>query len=291
LFVKYKGVEQCLKGLDHSLQKKILETKLTIYICKGTEAEIREWFETINIVGVPLNEQERRNATFFGPFVTAARAEYSNSQNSNLQKWQTFIKGDVKRQEILQEALKWVSAAQGMTIDQYMSAHRKDTSINELRTYFTSVIGWIDSVFEDVYDEMRGLEWGRLYEQYHNKGYDSAKVRKRVRELYDDDAVRKKSGIFEYVLGGENDEKLLEIRIFEESVKKAKYYSQTEAAKASGVSNCPLCALSDNANRKKIWDIKEMDADHVTAWSKGGKTTIENCEMLCKMHNRTKGNK
>ena len=291
LYVMYKGCEQYFSGLDTELQKKILEKPLTIYICKGTEDEIKEWFETINIVGVPLNDQERRNATFFGPFVTAARAEFSNSQNSNLQKWQAYIKGVVNRQEILQEALKWVSSAHGMTIDQYMSAKRYETNINELKNYFTSVIDWVDSVFEEVYDEMRGLEWGRLYELYHNQGYDSSKIKNRIEELYEDEAVRKKNGIFEYVLGGENDKKLLEIRIFEDSVKKAKYTKQTADAKAAGISNCPLCACCDNANKSKIWTLKDMDADHVTAWSNGGATTIENCEMLCKTHNRAKGNK
>jgi len=291
LYVIYKGCEQYFSGLDSDLQKKILEKPLTIYICQGTEDEIKEWFETINIVGVPLNDQERRNATFFGPFVTAARAEFSNSQNSNLQKWQAYVKGVVNRQEILQEALKWVSTAHEMTIDQYMSAHRYDTNINELKNYFTSVIDWVDSVFEDVYDEMRGLEWGRLYELYHNQGYDSAKVKARIEELYEDEAVHKRNGIFEYILGGEKDKKLLEIRIFEESVKKAKYAKQTSAAKAAGISNCPLCACGENANKTKIWPFKDMDADHVTAWSKGGETSIDNCEMLCKTHNRAKGNK
>lgn len=291
LYIMYKGVEQYFSGLDTDLQKKILEKPLTIYICKGTEDEIKEWFETINIVGVPLNDQERRNATFFGPFVTAARAEFSNSQNSNLQKWQAYIKGAVNRQEILQEALRWVSSAHGMTIDHYMSAHRYDQNINELKNYFTSVIDWVDGVFEEVYDEMRGLDWGRLYEQYHKQGYDSAHIKERIRELYEDEAVRKKSGIFEYVLGGESDKRLLEIRVFEESVKKAKWAQQTAASKQAGVSNCPLCACCDNPNQTKIWSLKEMDADHVTAWSNGGTTTIENCQMLCKTHNRAKGNK
>lgn len=291
LYIMHKGCEQYFSGLDADLQQKILEKPLTIYICKGTEDEIKEWFETINIVGVALNDQERRNATFFGPFVTAARTEFSNSQNSNLQKWQAYIKGVVNRQEILQEALKWVSSAHGMTIDQYMSAHRCDTNINELKNYFTSVISWVDSVFEDVYDEMCGLDWGRLYEEYHKQGYDSAQIKKRIEELYEDDAVKKKNGIFEYILGGEKNKKLLEIRIFEDSVKKAKYAQQTAVAKAEGKSNCPLCACGDNANKTKIWALKDMDADHVAAWSKGGETSIDNCEMLCKTHNRAKGNK
>lgn len=172
-----------------------------------------------------------------------------------------------------------------------MSKHRHDNNINELKTYFNSIIDWIDNVFTYVYSEMRGLEWGRLYETYHKQPYDSSKIAEQVETLYNDESVRNKKGIFEYVLGGCVDTKLLEIRIFEDSVKKAVYNEQTKDAKEKGISNCPLCALGNDNNRTRIWQLKEMDADHVTAWSKGGETTKENCQMLCKTHNRAKGNK
>jgi len=289
--IRYNGMEQYFSGLPTDLQQKILGKNLTIYICEGEESEIKEWFETINIVGVPLNSQERRNAAFYGPFVTLARAEFSNSQNANLQKWSTYVRGTANRQEILECALNWVASSKGLTIDEYMSLHRQDTNINELKTYFNTVIDWIDGIFTEVYSEMRGLAWGEFYERYHAQAYNPNAVSERVKELYADEYVRKRSGIFEYVLGGEEDKRLLEIRIFEESVKKARYQQQTEAAKATGVSNCPLCACGTNVNRIKIWQYKEMDADHVTAWSKGGATDIVNCEMLCQTHNRAKGNK
>lgn len=291
LYIMHNGREQYFSGLSEEWQKKILDKKLTIYICKGTEDEIKNWFETINIVGVKLNDQERRNAAFFGPFVTAARAEFSNSQNSNLQKWCAYVKGKVNRQEILEVALKWVAESHKQTIDQYMSIHRYDTDIKELRTYFNSVINWVDSVFEEVYDDMCGLEWGRLYEQYHAQGYNPDLLQDKIMQLYEDDRVHKKSGIFEYVLGHEKDKRLLEIRVFEDSVKKTKYAIQTEAAKKAGTSNCPLCACGADANKTKIWALKDMDADHVAAWSNGGPTDISNCQMLCKTHNRSKGNK
>jgi len=289
--IRYNGMEQYFSGLPADLQQKILDKQLTIYICEGEESEIKEWFETINMIGVPLTVQERRNAAYYGPFVTQARAEFSNSQNANLQKWSAYVRGSANRQEILECALDWVASSKGLSIDKYMSLHRQDTNINELKTYFNTVIDWVDNIFSDVYSEMRGLEWGKLYEQYHTQAYNPKAISERVRELYADEYVRKRSGIFEYVLGGEQDKRLLEIRVFEESVKKARYAQQSEAAKAKGVSNCPLCACGSNVNRIKIWSYKEMDADHVTAWSNGGATDISNCEMLCITHNRAKGNK
>ena len=155
-------------------QKKIInETKLTIYICEGTETEIKEWFKTINIAGIPLNKQEVANAVYSGPFVTKAKEEFSNSQNANIQKWSAYIKGDVLRQEYLRVALEWVCKSEAdEDVEAYMSQHRHDTDIQELKTYFTSVIDWISGVFSDVESEMRGIEWGRLFETYHNQPYD-----------------------------------------------------------------------------------------------------------------------
>ena len=196
------------------------------------------------------------------------------------------------RQDYLRIALEWVTkSTDNDTVDAYMSKHRYDTNINELKAYFTSVIDWISGVFTDVESEMRGLEWGRLFETYHNNPYDPVAVSAKVHELYADGAVKKRAGIFEYILGGCADPRLLEIRIFEESTKKAVYSKQSAAAKVSGKSNCPLCALGTDNNSRRIWKFTEMDADHVTAWSKGGSTDISNCQMLCKTHNRAKGNK
>ena len=287
--IKMNGMEQYFSGLAKNQQDTILNTTLLVYECEGEEEEIKEWFKTINIVGVPLNEQEKLNAIFSGPFVTLAKEKFSNSMNANLSKWTTYVKGNVKRQEILERALQWVS--QSDDVSGYMSHHRYHTNINELETYFTTVIDWVSSVFSDVEPEMCGLEWGRMYELYHKNAYNPAKVSERVQALMADDFVKDKRGIFEYVLGGEVDKSLLNIRLFEPSVIKSVYAKQTQDAKAAGTSNCPICAACDNNNRAKIWDLKEMDADHVTAWSRGGATDISNCQMLCKTHNRAKGNR
>ena len=172
-----------------------------------------------------------------------------------------------------------------------MSLHRLDTNITELKTYFNSVIEWVSSVFKDVESEMRGLEWGRLYEEFHRKAYDPTKVSVEVKKLYGDSYIKNRRGIFEYILGGAVDTKLLDVRVFDEATKKAVYTAQTAKAETKGESNCPLCVLGHDANKTKIWRLADMDADHVAAWSKGGATDARNCQMLCKTHNRAKGNR
>ncbi len=269
-------------------QARIRDSRLLIYECEGTESELKQWFETINIPGVPLNSQERLNAIFSGPFVTLAKAEFSNSQNANIQKWSAFIKGSANRQEFLERALDWVSKGD---IGGYMSTHRYENNINELKVYFNSVIDWISGVFRDVEKEMQGLEWGRLYEQYHSESYDPAQVSAEVKRLYADPYVGNCRGVFEYILGGLHDTKLLVVRVFDEATKKTVYTQQTTEAEATNTSNCPLCAVGHTANKSKIWKLNEMDADHVSAWSKGGGSSIENCQMLCVTHNRSKGNR
>jgi hypothetical protein len=282
------GMEQYFSGIATSKQDLILKTPLLIYECEGTEPEIKNWFRTINIVGVPLNNQEINNAVFSGPFVTTAKEEFSNSQNSNIQKWSAYISGSANRQDFLERALDWVSKGE---IVPYMSLHRYDKNITELKKYFTSVIDWVSTVFKDVETEMRGLQWGSFYELYRNQPYNPQKVSVQVKQLYADPYLKKRKGIFEYILGGSTDTKLLEVRVFDEATKKSVYAKQTAAAEKKNTSNCPLCSLGHDSNKTKIWNLKEMDADHVTAWSKGGATVSKNCQMLCKTHNRAKGNK
>lgn len=290
--IKVDGKEQTFSSLPKDQQRKILDTKLDIYECEGEEAEIKQWFETINIAGVPLNKQELLNAIYSGPFITAAKAEFSNSNNANMQKWQSYIGGDPKRQDILATALGWVASAKGQTIDQYLAHHRYDTGIDELKTYFTTVIDWVSGVFTRPPDkEMRGLEWGRLYETYHANSYSAAKVDARVEELRSDPFVFQYKGIYEFVLSRETKTQLLELRLFDDKTKNQAYKQQTDQAVAQGKSNCPLCAHGNNANKTRIYKLKDMDADHVAAWSQGGKTDLANCEMLCVTHNRAKGNK
>ena len=235
---------------------------------------------------MPLNEQELLNAIYSGPFVTAGKAEFSNSQNANVQKWSAYIRGAVNRQDFWSCALEWVSKGD---VDEYMSKHRHDTDIKGVKLYFNSVIDWVESVFQAVEKEMRGLEWGELYETYHKNSYNPAKIDKQIKELYGDPYVKSRKGVYEYILGNSVDTKLLEVRVFDEADKRSAYAKQKTLAEKSGKSNCSHCTLGHDANKSKIWSFAEMEADHVTAWSKGGATKASNCEMLCKTHNRAKG--
>ena len=266
--VKINDLEQIFDGLNEGQQQKILQTKLLVYICEGegehAEEEIKEWFKTINIAGIPLNHQEELNAVFSGPFVTLCKAEFSNSQNANIQRWESYVKGPANRQQFLATALEWVS---------------------------NTVIDWVDSKFDDVYNEMQGLNWGELYERFHSLPLNHTELSQKVRELMHDDFVGNRRGVFEYVLGGCHDTKLLNVRLFDKPTMRKVYQQQTDKAKAEGISNCPYCAIGHDQNARRIWKLEEMDADHVTAWSKGGSTDIENCQMLCKTHNRAKGNR
>jgi len=282
------GMEQYFSGIATDKQQKILNAKLLIYECEGEESEIKEWFRTINIAGVPLNNQELLNAVYSGPFVTLGKEEFSNSQNANIQKWSAYVSGSANRQEYLERALEWVSKD---NVGDYMSRHRFDTNITELKNYFKSVIDWVSTVFTDVESEMKGLEWGRLYEAYKKQPYNSKTVSEQVIKLYADPYIKSRKGIFEFILGGSTDTKLLEVRVFDEATKKSTCAKQTTEAEKKGISNCSYCAIGHDANKTKIWKLAEMDADHVTAWSKGGATDAMNCEMLCKTHNRAKGNK
>jgi hypothetical protein len=282
------GLEQFFVSMPRDKQEIILNSPLLIYECEGTESEIKEWFKTINIVGSPLNNQELLNAVYSGPFITLAREEFSNSQNSNIQKWSSYISGNATRQHFLEQALIWVSRN---NISEYMSQHRYDENIVELKDYFQNVISWVSSVFIDVESEMKGLEWGRLYETYHENTYDPQKVSEELRKLLGSYEIKDRRGVFEYILGGSKNTKLLNVRVFDEPTKKTVYAEQTKEAESKGVSNCSYCAIGHDSNKDKLWAYSDMDADHVSAWSKGGSTEKEDCEMLCKPHNRAKGNR
>ena len=290
--VKIDGMEHTFDGMNEGLRQKVLDTQLLVYICEGegahAEDEIKAWFRTINIVGLPLNAQEVLNAIYSGPFVTLCKREFSNSTDPRIKRWQSYIKGVAQRQDYLATALKWVSKGD---VDGYMSRHRHDTDIREICTYFNTVLDWADSIFDDIEDEMQGLDWGDLYERFHTNPYDHTEVSAKVRQLREDDFVQDKGGIYEYVLGGCQDTRLLQVRFFDKATARSVYQRQTTEAKAEGTSNCPLCAVGHDAHSQKIWKLDEMDADHVAAWSKGGTTDEANCQMLCKTHNRAKGNR
>lgn len=285
-----RGNEQYFSSLSEDQKNLILDTELLIYDCHGTEDEIKEWFKTINISGVELTDQELRNAVYSGPFVNAAKKVFSNSSSAVMSKWSNFVRGEPARQEVLEVALDWIAQRDGVSIDNYMAKHRDDEDCKELQTYFTTVIDWAASVFKMTDSSMRGIAWNKLYEQYGDRGYDAAEMTAEARELLSDSQVQSKKGIYEYLLGGKKETRLLSVRVFTEAVKKRVYKRQTDAAEKNGVSNCSYCALGHEEVKTKIWPLKDMDADHVTAWSKGGKTEESNCELLCRSHNRAKGN-
>lgn len=286
--VEVGGKPRYFDSLDADQRRRVVDAPLTVYVCEGEPSEIQEWFETINIAGVPLVKQELRNASYHGPFVTRAREVFSNTGNSNMNRWKTYVRGDPKRQAILEAALDWVS---GGKIDEYMASHRHDSEIDELRNHFDTVIDWIDSTFDYTGGEMCGQEWGRLYEAYGSRPYQRAQVTQRIEELLGDEQVTDKRGVIEYVLGGERDTRLINVRVFDKRTIGEVYRRQTKEAEGRGVSNCPLCAIGAGPNAARIYRQSEMDADHVTAWSRGGATDSENCQMLCKTHNRAKGNR
>lgn len=285
------GRDMPYSALPAEEKARLDNTRLLIYACEGEEREIKEWFRTINIVGLPLREQELLNAVYSGPWVTAAKKVLSNSADTRVQKWGTYVSGEVKRQDFLATAIQWVAASHDMSAEEYMGQHRNDTDCKELVSYFCGVIDWVASVFRTTDNTLCGREWQRLYAAYHERQYDLDALNARVDALLDDPSVTDKRGIYEYVLGGETDTRLLAVRFFDEKTKRAAYARQTAEAKKKSVSNCPLCAIGHSANCQRIYPMKEMDADHVSPWSKGGNTTAANCQMLCRSHNRAKGNK
>jgi hypothetical protein len=284
------GMKQIFSGLAKDQQDIILNSEILVYECEGLESEIKQWFKTINTAGVPLNDQELLNAVYSGPFVTLGKQEFSNSQNANIQKWNRYISGSSIRQDFWECALSWISRDKS-NIDTYMSSHRYDKDISEVKNYFNSVLDWVSTVFLDVEKEMRGLDWGGLYEKYHQTSYNPTEISKEVHKLYSDPYVKNRKGIFEYILGGMVETKLLEVRLFDDVTKRVVYEKQTKEANNLGVSNCPNCAIGHEANKGKVYSLDAMDADHVSAWSKGGTSTVENCQLLCRTHNQAKGNR
>lgn len=294
--VDANGNEQYFSSLPKDQQDLIMDTELLIYDCHGTESEITEWFKTINIAGVPLEPQELRNAVYAGPFVDAAKERFSKSASALQQKWSVFVKGDPARQQVLEVALDWISAKHGQTIEGYMAEHRYDEDCADMQGYFDSVIEWSGSIFKLTDKSMRGVAWNELYEKYRNNSYSPADMTAQAEDLISDSQVGNSRGVYEYLLAGGVDAgvenaRLLNVRVFTEAVKKKVYKAQTSRATADGVSNCSYCAIGHGAKQDHIWPLKGMDADHVTAWSKGGATDESNCELLCASHNRAKGNR
>lgn len=275
-------------NLQDDQQAQILEYELMVYLCEGTDSEKLDWFRTINIAGERLTNQELRNAVYHGPWVSAAKRYFSKNGCPAYQIASDYMKGVAIRQDYFETAIEWINDGK---IDEYMRDHQHDPNANELWLYFKSVIDWVTTTFPVTRGPMRGVEWGPLYNSHKDEMLDPDKLEQRVEALMGDVQVKQKSNIYAYLLGGESDTRLLEVRVFDDKTKLAVYGEQTRNAEASGTSNCPLCAVADNSNSSRIYALKEMDADHVTAWSKGGATNKDNCQMLCVPHNRSKGNR
>jgi len=255
----------------HNLQKdekeKILDYKLMIYLCKGSDSEKLEWFRTINIAGEKLTEQELRNAVYSGSWVSDAKRFFSKTGCVAYGLGGDYLVGAPIRQDYLETTIKWISLD---NIENYMAKHQEEPDANELWLYFQSVINWVKTIFPKYRKEMKGIQWGDLYNQHHSKKLDSKKLEENISSLMMDDDVTNKKGIYEYVLNGK--EKHLNIRIFTDNQKRESYERQ------KGV--CVIC--------KKNFELNEMEADHITPWHSGGKTSTDNCQMLCKEDNRRK---
>lgn len=258
----------------HNLQddekNKILDYDLMVYFCEGTESEKLKWFQTINIAGEKLTEQEIRNAVYSGSWVSNAKRYFSKTNAPAYGLGGEYMSGSSIRQDYLETAISWISKG---NIETYMGNHQHDTNANELWLYFQSVIAWVKAVFPNYRKEMKGLDWGLWYNKLKNEKFDSEKLEEQVSRLMQDEDVTNRKGIYQYVLFG--DEKHLNIRQFKESDKRYAYEGQL------GI--CVKCG--------EHFNIEEMEADHILPWSKGGKTERDNCQMLCKQCNRRKSNK
>lgn len=270
------------RGFDNltiSEKERIFAYQLMIYICKGNDKEKLDWFKIINIAGEKLTDQELRNAVYTGEWLTDAKRYFSKNSCPAYQIANKYMKGTPIRQDYLETVLKWTASVENKVIEDYMAEHQHDSNASALWIYFQNVISWVQTIFPNYRKAMAGLEWGILYNKYKDKPFNPQELEKRTAELIQDDDVQSQKGIYEYLLSG--NEKHLNLRTFTENEKRRVYEKQ------KGI--CPHCKKE---KRDKIqYEIGEMEADHITPWCEGGKTVIENCQMLCKEHNRRKSNK
>ena len=257
-------------NLTPDKQKQILDYKLTIYVCTGTASEKLDWFRTINIAGERLTEQELRNAVYAGTFTADAKKKFSKTNCVAYKIGNKLMSGNCIRQEYLETAISWINEDK---VSEYMSAHQHDSNADELWTYFQNVINWVNSTFTTYRKEMKSVAWGVLYNGHKDDELKPDELEKKIAILMMDDDVTKKSGIYEYVLSG--NERALNIRTFTDNMKREAYERQ------KGI--CAECG--------KHFEIEEMEADHITPWHDGGKTIADNCQMLCRECNRRKSGK
>ena len=265
---------QYFHNLTEAEKAQILNYELMIYVCEGTDKEKLNWFQTINIAGEKLTKQELRNAVYTGPWLASAKEYFSKTNCIAYKKYKDYMRGTPIRQEYLEDVLSWVCHRDSLSaIEDYMSAHQHDKDANDLKMYYTAVMDWVLRVFPVYRKELKGLEWGILYNQYHNKSWNPDDLERRIGNLMKDEDVTAKRGIYKYLLSG--DEKHLNLRTFTPQQKSSAYEKQ------KGI--CPLC--------NQHFAIEEMEADHIDPWSQGGHTTQDNCQMLCKKCNRRKSDK
>ncbi len=269
--VRRDGHQLAFGNLQDDQRNQLLDYKLMVYVCTGGESEKLEWFRTINIAGEKLTEQEIRNAVFAGPWLNDARRYFSKNGCAAYQLGQDYMSGSPIRQDYLETALDWISIG---AIDMYMSARQHDQNAGPLWRYFQSVIEWVKTTFIVQRKKfMKGVDWGTLYNKFKDKPFDTAKLERETARLIADDEVLRKSGIYAYLLTG--DERHLGIRAFSDNQKQKAYERQ------GGI--CPVC--------KGKFELDQMEGDHITPWHDGGKTVDANLQMLCKDDNRRKSGK
>lgn len=257
-------------NLKEDEQKEVLDYKLQVYICDGTDSEKLRWFKTINIAGEELTEQELRNAVYAGSWVSDAKRYFSKNNCAAYNLANKYIVGEVNRQKYLETAINWISKG---NIEIYMGNHQHDPNAVTLWNYFQNVINWTKAIFPKYRKEMKGVDWGALYNEYHDKNYDATAMEKEVARLMSDSDVESKKGIYRYVF--DHDEHHLDIRAFDDNTKREVYERQL------GI--CPICG--------NHFEIEQMEGDHITPWRDGGRTIAENCQMLCRNCNRRKSGK
>lgn len=270
------GVPASFENLTLSEQNKILDYKLFIYVCEGDDKERLDWFKTINIAGLKLTEQELRNACYTGEWLTKAKERFSKVGCAGYAISSHLVKAEVNRQELLEVALRWISEREGITIEDYMARHQHDTNADELWTYFRSVCDWVDLKFKTTRKELINQPWNKFYEDCKDKSLDADELEKEISTLLKDNEVTSKKGIYPYVLY--RDPRHLNLRTFDADIRAQTYERQ------GGI--CPMC--EKEGNPKIHYKLSEMQADHITPWSKGGKTEPDNCMMLCQKHNAMK---